>query len=49
MRKVETFDYENIQHVFSLLSKCTEDYLFIYDFPADEYAISASLIMQQRS
>ena len=42
MRKVETFDYENIQHVFSLLSKCTEDYLFIYDFPADEYAISAS-------
>ena len=41
MRKVETFDYENIQHVFSLLSKCTEDYLFIYDFPADEYAISA--------
>lgn len=44
MHKEENFDYEDIQQVFSLLSKCTDDYLFIFDFGLDEYAISESAV-----
>lgn len=44
MQRVENFDYDDIQQVFSLLSKCTDDYLFIFDFILDEYAISESAV-----
>ena len=35
-------DMELYQEVFSVLSLCTDDYLYIYDMDKDEYAISDS-------
>lgn len=41
---VEKLNFEHFHQVFTLLGRCTEDYLFIYDLQQDQYTISESAV-----
>ena len=41
---IRNLELESIQQVFSLLGKCTDDYLFILDFEKDEFTISSNAL-----
>ncbi len=41
-RVTDTLNFDHFQRVFTLLGRCTEDYLFIFDLQQDYYTISES-------
>ena len=40
----ESLEFGHFHQVLTLLSKCTDDYLFIYDLQLDEYSISENAV-----
>lgn len=45
---VESLEFGHFHQVLTLLSKCTDDYLFIYDLQSDEYSISEKAVRRFR-
>lgn len=41
---LESLEFGHFHQVLNLLSKCTDDYLFIYDLQLDEYSISKTAV-----
>ena len=41
---IEKFNFEHFHQVFTLLGRCTEDYLFVYDLQQDLYTISEAAV-----